>query len=741
MKNLLYGITDIVEQRDGSLWIIGNNLMAGFDQSNHSFGLQQSNLPGEYSIRYDVVRSLFEDRENSLWACTNRGLYRFNPADQAFITFTNRRPGNETEFTSAVTAIVQLKNGDILVNTEGNGIFTYDNNLKPLTAGYAGQASKAGDNQAYCILGRANGDLLKGFRNGCIEIYRAASKNNEIIKHEIFEGNTITQMAESTGNTIWLATNRGLLVKWDIAGNKFSLVKRFNDGINRVYADSSGYIWVCTTASGVYRINATNGTVAANYNSKGKDGERLLGAGAVDIIQYNDSIFLVASDGLNVLNIRRNTFRYFSKENGQLTNSVSNIIKDKLGYVWVTTKPYLCSINLSKDVVTFYDERDGVSTNAFMQASACSLKDGRIAIGTTHDVLVFDPLITNKSASKTPPDISITGFAVMNKWVSMDSISKLPYIELKPDQNSITIELSTLTFQTMYGFFYMMEGLDKEWKISPAQNQITFNYLPPGNYTFKTMCKNGDGTTSKNIVELKIRVKPVFWKTWWFYSLAALMLIGLIYWIDRERMKRKEAMQKIRSDIAGNLHQEINVALNNINILSEMARIKTDTDPAKSKEYIEQIHTKSHAMIIAMDDMLWSLSPDNDNMQKTVERMKEYIDALKNRHGVQIAITIDKKVEALELNMKLRHEAFLLFKEGIRSLVQAGTRNCEIHIGLEKNILQFTMQFENANCDMQQLNNLMQRQDLEKNMNSLRATFNVQVHKTNSVFLLRIPVD
>jgi hypothetical protein len=37
-------------------------------------------------------------------------------------------------------------------------------------------------------------------------------------------------------------------------------------------------------------------------------------------------------------------------------------------------------------------------------------------------------------------------------------------------------------------------------------------------------------------------------------------------------LRRKAALQKMRSEIAGNLHEEVNNALNNINVLSEIAR-------------------------------------------------------------------------------------------------------------------------------------------------------------------------
>jgi signal transduction histidine kinase len=144
-------------------------------------------------------------------------------------------------------------------------------------------------------------------------------------------------------------------------------------------------------------------------------------------------------------------------------------------------------------------------------------------------------------------------------------------------------------------------------------------------------------------------------------------------------------------------------------------------------------------MMIAMDDMLWSLDPGNDNMHKTIDRMKEYLDALRSRHGVEIDIVFEKNVELLELNMKLRHEAFLLFKEAINSLVQVGAKKCQIHLGIEKAKLQFTMQIQNDCCDMQQLNNLLQRQDMERRLAAIKAKLHVHVHKSSSVFILQVP--
>ena len=398
-------------------------------------------------------------------------------------------------------------------------------------------------------------------------------------------------------------------------------------------------------------------------------------------------------------------------------------------------------MNLEKNTFTYYDRHDGMSNDNFNLASSYQLPDGRFVFGTSDDFVVFDPreIVT----TDRPPDVMITDFRIVNRFAMVDSLLKLSKIGLTYDENSITIGYAGLSYlnKGKLVYYYKLQGIDKEWKKGNELNQAAYNYLPPGTYTFEVKAENPDGLSSSKVTRVIIRVHPPFWKSWWFYGVLILCIAILLYGFDRERMRKKEALQKMRSDIATNLHEEINTALNNINILSEMAKLKAEKDPHKSKEFFEQIHTKSHNMIIAMDDMLWSINPENDNMRKTADRMKEYVDALKNRHQANIDLLVDKNVHSLELNMKLRHDAFLLFKDGINSVVQAGAKNVRVHIGLENNVLLYTMQFENKGCDMQQLNNLFNSPDMERRLVAINARMDVQVHKSISTFEMELPVS
>jgi hypothetical protein len=90
--------------------------------------------------------------------------------------------------------------------------------------------------------------------------------------------------------------------------------------------------------------------------------------------------------------------------------------------------------------------------------------------------------------------------------------------------------------------------------------------------------------------------------------------------------------------------------------------------------------------------------------------------------------------------MKLRHAVFLLMKEGIKSVIQAGTKNCRVHIGMQKEALLYILEIENKDCDLQQLNNLLQQTDLEQRLHVINATLSSYMHKNSSIFELHVPV-
>jgi len=157
----------------------------------------------------------------------------------------------------------------------------------------------------------------------------------------------------------------------------------------------------------------------------------------------------------------------------------------------------------------------------------------------------------------------------------------------------------------------------------------------------------------------------------------------------RARNKRKMEAEKVRSRIARDLHDDMGSTLSTINILSEMAKKKIDTDIPNTKKFIHQISDNSVRMMESMDDIVWNIDPSNESMENVLSRMREFAGNLLEASGINYSFREDKEVGCMNLELGKRHDLFMIFKEAVNNLAKhSGCCNAAIELSVKKNILQ-----------------------------------------------------
>lgn len=739
-------ITGFFQQQDGTVWVTGMMVLAKFNEQEKKFMTVKNGDAGNQGIQYKDIYCLHEDREHNIWVATlTYGLYRFNPEKEYFTNIKHSGRRGAAEAVGNVMSFIQLKDGSFLSGVWGDGLYRYDKEWNEIPVNIKGISNENELNIWSMTWSHDSSTVWMGSQPGLFK-YNPATNTATYYDPKNLGKYTVRQVAEDAAGNLWLGMHGTGLYKWDAVKGK----KDFNNGIekipfipdniiSKVIVDSRGNIWAGTDNDGAYVIDPRSNQQLLHFGKTEKEAYQLPEMGVSAVFQYSDSIMIVStSQYLLLYNIYTKQSRVVNLP-GQVSGYIAALQKDAAGFLWMATSSCLCRFDIKKNVLVRYDKRDGIEETNFSISAAYPVSDGRLLFGADANALLFDPQKIN-SKKMMIPNVVITDFKVRNEPLLVDSLRQLKKVELGYLDNSIEIAFSTMSPGDIYTIFYKLDGVDKNWRKADNNALAVYSFLPPGTYTFQVKAANADWSESP-VTVMTITINPPFWKTWWFYSLLALAAGGFLFWLDRERMQRKEALQKMRTNIAGNLHHEVNTALNNINILSEMARLKADTDPEKSKEFIEQIHGKSHNMIIAMDDMLWSIDPENDNMEKTVLRMKEFAAALNNRHGSNISMVVDERLNKLNLNMQLRHESLLLFKESILGIVKAGAVDCKIHIWPEKNSLVYLLQYKNDHCDMQQITNLLHSQEMEKRMKAIHAALQIDVQKSFSLLTVKIPLQ
>lgn len=729
-KESYHELHEFHRQRNGKIWARGMNVLAEFKSGTNQLMQLPVKKYDELGIRFDNIYCFYEDRENNIWLGTDQGIYVFNPDAQRFNSNSMLEQPADDSKERSYTSFLQLNTGDILSATWGQGVYMYDHNFKP--KGQEFPVSPPGNDNSYRLVWSmlqqgGTGKVWIGCQAGRLMIYDPVYKATKFIHHPAFSDRTIRRIAEDKHGNIWMGTQHGLIVKWDAQkGRKniedgFELVRRFNSTILSLKTDDAGKLWIGTQQQGLF-VTDTAGNDIQHYISKNASGKSLYKDMVTDIMFYNDSTVAICAGTLNLLNKRTGTISFITNEDGLSSNTVNTVQKDKEDNLWLGLMEGVCRYNVRKNIFTLFSQKDGIVRNDFHNGSSFLLRDGRMIFSNSHDFVYFHP--QQILASSAPPDVSITDFKLFNQYLPPDSIVQLDKVILAHNQNSITIEYAALSFlqRDKMVYYTKMEGIDKDWMRMDRYALSNYTLLPPGDYTFKVRCENADGIPSKNITSLRIYVRPPFWQQEWFIMLGIFAIAALIYLAHRIRVNQLMQMEKVRGRIARDLHDDMGSTLSTINILSEMAKMKVGNDTQKTSEYISKISDNSNRMMEAMDDIVWSINPMNDSMQRITARMREFATGVLEAKDIEVSFKVDEKVKDLRLDMESRRDFFLIFKEAVNNIAKySRCRRTYIDISVHANRLVMQIRDDGRGFEVQKADSGNGLSNMKKRAESLKG--------------------
>lgn len=734
MFNVGYNeIVGVMNQQNGRSWFYGQPFIIEHDDNDQSF-IIRNEFKDEQSIKFDKARDMFEDRQHNIWVSTNNGIFLFNPDAQAFINCNMVREDGSGTIDGPSICGLQLKDRRVIVGSWGSGIYFYDSSFNPLSLP-SSLKEFSGPQSVWCMLQhKTSGRVWMGLQGGGLIVYDPVTGKADHFDPEIIGGSTIRQATEDNEGNLWFGMQGGHIVKWDakLANNDihkgYMLIKEKGNGfINKMYTDKKGFVWMASEADGLHKFDPVTNKEIAHFTVNGPPGKRLWSNICNDILQYDDSSILVAGGALNIIHTNTNTVSQITSSDRLPSNTAYSIQKDNKGIIWLGMSHGLCQVNLEKKLFTLYDRRDGFRYDNFLKAGAFKMLDGKLLFTTEHSFVVFDP--AKITVTPKPDDVVITLIRLGNKFLPIDSLSKTDNILLEYNNTSISIEFSSLNYvrQNKIHYYYMLEGLDKNWQESNAWIQAVYSHLSPGTYTFKVKAENAEGQESNKITTLTIKVKPPFWRTWWFLGLIIFAVIGLFYWLDRLRMQKIRATEAVRTRIATSLTEDLSNALSTINISSELAKTKVDTDPQRTKEYINQISDISNRMIQSMYDMVWSINPQNDTMKHTIERMKTFAAEVENLNDLHIVFDIDEKVTRIDIDMEYRYELLSIFKEALDNIGRhARARYVQVKLQYQHSKLIMLIEDDGKGFDVDSANLQRGITEMRRRAAAVNASFHIE---------------
>jgi signal transduction histidine kinase/ligand-binding sensor domain-containing protein len=393
-ENSIFGLT---VSRDGSLWAATD----GMGLLRYHSGVFRS-YSTDAGLSNGFVRVVYQDRQGTLWAGTDNGLFRLEGERFVRVDGTGKIP------TLAVHAIREDNAGNLWVggssvlrihgdeckifHLEGEGSVSRVKSILATTDGtvWVGTVSGlqrmqhlSGDSGRFeripeiastirSLLQDRSGTLWIGSIGGGLIEY-SNGRFTRITATDTPPSSTVLALFEDNERNIWAGMQTGLLRLSRTAMSTFPLPDAANADFGTVYSDRDGSLWVAGTH--LYRINA-------NRDKAEPIASPMTGVRVRSVLRDRAGTWWVGTEGAGVFHTSAGGRVQFAKRNGLVNDFIRAFLEGRDGSIWIATDE---GISRWKDgALTNYRESDGLAY--FSVRALIEDRRGDIWIGTERGV-------------------------------------------------------------------------------------------------------------------------------------------------------------------------------------------------------------------------------------------------------------------------------------------------------------------------------------------------------------------
>ncbi|WP_373923532.1 two-component regulator propeller domain-containing protein [Duganella sp. CF517] len=611
-------ISALFRDRVGTFWVgTWNDGVSRVDMGSGGFAriVRQSDMLN--SVSDNKVRAIVAEGGSKLWLGSAGGLNLYDPVTGESRVWRHdpRDPNSLSD--DQVTALLREKSGNLWIG--GRAGVNYLNPATGAMRAVSFMSADVGSDTVRNIVADRGGMLWVASRGG---LHRLDPRTMDVrtYRHNPADGasladNVVRPILEDRRGQLWVGTFNGL----DLLDRKTGRFRHFrrdpadpfslsHDEVHCLYEDARGTIWV-GTAAGLNRMD-------------------------------------VAPDGA----IR---FRRYLRKDGIADDAIASILPDNAGNLWLSTNSGLSRLNIDSGLVRNYSGADGTIEGAYFDGAALRTPDGTLYFGGFNGITAFSPGDVRENS--VAPTVAITDFQIFNKSVRAgqgdhpkvltSAIEHTGALTLSENDSVFSLEFAALHYAAPQRnrFAYQLQGFDEDWVVTDATKRFaTYTNLDPGTYTFRVKAANKDGIWNDNAATLQITILPPFWKTWWFRSLMAVLLLSGAYAAYHARVRSLRRQQQRLELLVGARTAEVehkNQLLQQQKQELELRRLEAETQRAEAEQR----------------------RVDTERQKREVERQKENVEqahrniSVLSELGRELSATLDMETSMLTLYRHVHH--------------------------------------------------------------------------------------
>jgi ligand-binding sensor domain-containing protein/signal transduction histidine kinase len=680
-------VTTLRADAEGSLWV---GTAAGLSRFRDG---RFENFTGVEGLSDGVILSLFEDAEGSLWVGTESGgLSQLK--DKKFTTYTTK----EGLSSDLVKAIYEDRRGRVWVGTYGGGLNLLQDGKVSVYTTKQGLAS----NIVLALADDAAGDLWAGtpdglsrLRDGRFETYTSADG---------LPNDFVRSLYAARDGSLWVGTRGGLARLKDGVFETYTTREGLpDDFVGTINEDAEGNLWVGTLGG----LSKLAGGKFENYTTR----EGLSDDVVISIHGDAEGRMWVGTNGGGLNLLKGGRFTAFTTRDGLPDDVIYRVLEDGRGRLWMSCNKGIFRLAKSEldDFAAgrvhslspvLYGTADGMATRECSgggHPSAWRDHEGRLWFSTIKGVAMIDP---ERVASNThPPPVAIEQVRVDGEPVAAGT-----GVEFAPGKSRFDFYYAGLSFVApgKVRYKYKLEGFDRDWVDGGDRRAAYYTNLGPGDYRFLVLACNNDGVWSSAPASFAFRLRPHFYRTYWFYALCALGL-GLLAWQLyalrlRQVRARFAAVLRERNRIAREIHDNLAQEILGVSVQLEIVSRLLPAPDGAARAHLDRARALVRSSIAEARRYVWDLRSQSLEDRDLPTALSEMTRRLTAGSGVQTQFGVSGTFRPLA--PQVENNLLRIGQEAVNNAVRhARARTINVHLSYDAERAQLSVKDDGEGFD------------------------------------------
>jgi signal transduction histidine kinase len=389
--------------------------------------------------------------------------------------------------------------------------------------------------------------------------------------------------------------------------------------------------------------------------------------------------------------------RGYSRKNGLADDAITSIVEDRRGRLYIGTRRGLDRVDPASGRIRHFTVADGLAA-----------QETHLAYRDRHGVLWWSTSrglsshVPGDDPAEAAPSALVDTVRIDGDAQPLSDLGETIVGPLKLPSARSRIEIGFFALSFMPGeapkYQYALEGIDA-WSPPTEQQLVTYPRLAPGNYRFLVRAVQRDGTPGRSPASVTFAIPPPIWARWWFLAIVAATVMLAAHAAHRIRTARLLEIERIRTRLAMDLHDDIGSTLSQVAVLSEVARQRAGGD-RQVAEPLARIAEISRQLVDAMSDVVWAINPERDSLRELAQRMRGFAAETLDARNIQLRFDAPSGDGDIRLGADVRREMFLIFKEGVHNLLRyAQCTRADISLSLQDGTLVLSIADDGVGLD------------------------------------------